>query len=123
MNLTTTIVQVFEPAMCCSTGVCGPSVDSRLVQFAGDIEWLKTQGVIVQRHNLAQSPGAFVENEPVRQALSDQGESALPIILVNGKLSLSGRYPERGELARITGVKAGETGIAPPSNCCRGGAC
>ena len=55
MNLTTQTLQVFDPAMCCSTGVCGPEVDTKLVQFAADLDWLKSQGVIVQRHNLSQT--------------------------------------------------------------------
>jgi hypothetical protein len=29
-------LDVFDPAMCCSTGVCGPEVDPQLVQFAAD---------------------------------------------------------------------------------------
>ena len=45
-------VQVFDPAMCCSTGVCGPSVDPVLPRFAADLEWLKSKGVQVERYNL-----------------------------------------------------------------------
>jgi arsenite-transporting ATPase len=56
-------LQIFDPAMCCSTGVCGPEVDTKLVQFAADLDWLKAQDVIVQRHNLSQDPAAFVENK------------------------------------------------------------
>ena len=52
-------VQVFDPAMCCSTGVCGPSVDPVLPRFAADLEWLKSKGVRVERYNLAQEVGAF----------------------------------------------------------------
>ena len=31
----------FDPPMCCSTGLCGPSVDDRLVQLQADIEAMK----------------------------------------------------------------------------------
>ncbi len=99
MNLNT--LQIFDPAMCCSTGVCGPEVDPKLVQFAADLDWLKSQGVIVQRHNLSQNPAAFVENEAVKTRLTDQGEAALPVILLNGKVAVTGRYPDRGELAAL----------------------
>lgn len=51
-------VRVFDPAMCCSTGICGPSVDPQLVRFAADLDWLKGQGVSVERFNLSQQPGA-----------------------------------------------------------------
>jgi len=71
-------MQVFDPAMCCSTGVCGPEVDTKLVQFAADLEWLKTQDVLVQRHNLSQNPAAFVENTTVQSTLREKGEAALP---------------------------------------------
>jgi hypothetical protein len=30
-------IRVFDPAMCCSTGVCGPSIDPELTRFAGDV--------------------------------------------------------------------------------------
>jgi len=79
MKLTTAIIQVFDPAMCCSTGVCGPEVDPRLVQFAADLEWLKTEGVLVERQNLSQNPKAYVENELVCATLAARGGSVLPI--------------------------------------------
>jgi len=65
-------LQVFDPAMCCSTGACGPEVDPKLVQFAADLDWLKSQGVIVQRHNLSQNPAVFVENEAVKATLTEK---------------------------------------------------
>ena len=86
MKLTTPILQVFDPAMCCSSGACGPNVDTKLVQFAADLDWLKTRDVIVQRHNLSQSPAAFVENETVKSTLTNPGEAALPVFLANGKV-------------------------------------
>jgi len=121
--MTTQILQVFDPAMCCSTGVCGPDVDSKLVQFAADLDWLKSQAVIVQRHNLSQNPVAFVENEAVKAALTEKGESALPILLANGKVAVTGRYPERGELASLLKLKATATAASAKSSCCCGGSC
>jgi len=53
-------IQVFDPPMCCSTGVCGLEVDPALVRFAADLEWLKESGVDVERFNLSQEPAAFV---------------------------------------------------------------
>lgn len=106
MNLTPQILQVFDPAMCCSTGVCGPEVDTKLVQFAADLDWLKSQGVIIQRHNLSQNPAAFVENEAVKTALTEKGEAALPVMLLNGKVAVTGRYPDRAELAALLKLKA-----------------
>ena len=123
MNMTTQTLQIFDPAMCCSTGVCGPEVDTKLVQFAADLDWLKSEGVIVQRHNLSQNPAAFVENAAVNTALTEKGEAALPVILVNGKVTTTGRYPERGELASLFKLKAKPSVAPAKSDCCCGGSC
>ena len=109
--------------MCCSTGVCGPDVDPKLVQFAADLDWLKPKGVIVQRHNLSQNPAAFVENEAVKATLAEKGEAALPVILVNGKVTTTGHYPERTELAGWFKLKATATNATAKSGCCCGGSC
>ena len=97
-------IEVYDPALCCPTGVCGPSVDPELVRFAADLDWLKTKGASVARFNLAQQPGAFAENELVRQELTAQGTASLPLILVDGVIATSGRYPARQELAELAGV-------------------
>lgn len=123
MNLTPQTLQVFDPAMCCSTGLCGPDVDSKLVQFAADFDWLKSRGVIVQRHNLSQKPAAFVENAAVRAALKDQGEAALPALLVNGQLAIAGRYPDRAELATLFKLKPTATNTPAKSPCCGESSC
>jgi len=93
-------IQVFDPALCCSSGVCGVDIDQALVTFAADIDWLKSQGVKVERANLAQQPQAFADHAQVRQLLQSQGDKALPTIIVDGQLKSSGRYPSRDELAR-----------------------
>lgn len=77
------LLQVFDPPMCHSTGVCGPSVDPELARCSGDLEWLKAQGVEVQRFNLAQNPGAFVKHQSIQQALAARGNDCLPLLLVD----------------------------------------
>ena len=66
---------VFDPPMCCSSGVCGPVIDPTLPRFAADLSWLVGQGVVVERYNLSQQPQAFAMNENVRVALVQQGNS------------------------------------------------
>lgn len=97
-------LSVYDPPMCCSTGVCGPEVDPALVTFASDLKWLQDRGVEVKRFGLAQNPAAFVENEKVRAALTDTGEAALPLVLVGDTVVAFGRYPTRGELAGRLGL-------------------
>lgn len=119
----TQTIQVFDPAMCCSTGVCGPGVDTKLVQFATDLDWLKSEGVIVQRHGLSQNPAAFAENKTVGKALNDKGESALPLVLVNGKVAVTGRYPNRKELAALVKVQVKAARKPAKSSCCGSEGC
>ena len=108
-------LQVYDPAMCCSTGVCGPDVDPALVRFAADLKWLREQGVEVERFNLTQSPMAFVESEVVKQALTDKGEAALPMLLIDGQVSSMGRYPERQELAVWAGLSQPTPSLFSPA--------
>jgi arsenite methyltransferase len=113
----TATVEVFDPSMCCSTGVCGPSVDPLLPRFAADLDWLTEHGVQVTRHNLAQEPGAFAAAPAVQVALTEQGTECLPLILVDGRVVSQATYPTRAELASWTGVDAGATTAAKPSCC------
>lgn len=94
-----TRVEVFDPPMCCSTGVCGPSVDPALAAFAADLQWAGEQGAEVTRYNLSQQPGPFAERADVRTLLAERGDEALPVVVVDGEVRSSGRYPGRDELA------------------------
>ncbi|MDZ7720169.1 MAG: arsenite efflux transporter metallochaperone ArsD [Balneolaceae bacterium] len=75
---TKTLIEVYDPAMCCSTGVCGPDVDDSLADFANDVKWLKSKGVEVKRYNLGQEPEAFKANPPVLTRLQKGGTEVLP---------------------------------------------
>lgn len=98
-------LQVFDPPMCCSTGVCGPSVDPALVSFSSDLHWLANAGLAVERYNLSQQPQAFAASEVVKAALREFGNECLPLILLDGAILSQGSYPKRDELARLTGVE------------------
>ena len=121
-------IQVFDPPMCCATGVCGPTVDPNVVQFAADLDWLATRGVTIRRFNLAQEPTSFAENAAVKALLARSNGSELPAIVVDGTVVASGRYPTRDELAAMAGLAAGvaveERTLAPgemkipDSGCC-----
>lgn len=107
-------VRVFDPAMCCSTGICGPSVDPQLARFSADLDWLTRQGISVERFNLSQQPAAFAADEAVKTALETKGEAGLPLVKVNGEVKSVGAYPSRDELATWTGIGAPEKA----SGCC-----
>ena len=110
-------IQIFDPGLCCSTGVCGVDVDQALVTFAADVEWASQRGARIQRFNLAREPMAFAENATVKGFLERSGQKALPLVLVDGEVALAGRYPKRAELGRWAGL------VAPPSTATDGGCC
>lgn len=97
-------VQVFDPALCCSSGVCGTNVDQKLVEFSANVDWIKQKGGQIERFNLAQQPMAFAESEAVKALLQQSGHAALPVTLVDGKVALSGSYPTREVLASWLGI-------------------
>ncbi|NTU58394.1 MAG: arsenite efflux transporter metallochaperone ArsD [Chlorobiaceae bacterium] len=114
-------IQVFEPALCCSTGVCGVDVDQKLVSFTADVAWAKQNGVAIERFNLAQQPLTFAENPIVREFLDRSGQEALPLTLVGGDMVLAGVYPTRADLARWSEVSL--TTATATKSCCSGKNC
>lgn len=98
-------VEVYDPAMCCSTGVCGPSVDPQLTKVAKQLSVLEANGVIVERFNLSTDTQAFVENELVSAHLQREGELALPITIVDGEVKKTKAYPTEKELSDWSGVE------------------
>lgn len=119
-------LEVFDPAMCCSTGVCGVEVDPLLVQFAADLKWAEAQGIKVARHNLGQEPQAFATNPAIVKEM-ETGMDRLPVIMIDGHIVSTGMYPSRQQLAQKLGVpltapdmppvKAGAC-CSPKSGCC-----
>ena len=108
------VVEVFEPALCCATGVCGEDVDQGLVTFSADMDFVRGRGGNVRRYNLASEPVAFAESEAVRGFLQVVGSKGLPLILVDGVTAMTGGYPDRAELSDWAGVAGpAEAGSAP----------
>lgn len=97
-------IRVFDPPMCCPTGVCGPSVDPDLARFSADLDWLAAQGVTVERFNLSSEPAAFVTHASVKSALESRGNDCLPLVLVDERVAVEGSYPSRETLAALAGV-------------------
>lgn len=110
-------VEVFEPALCCATGVCGEDVDQQLVMFSADLDFVSSRGGDVARYNLASEPSTFAENETVRAFLQVAGSGGLPLILVDGVTAMTGRYPDRNQLAAWAGVEGAGTNLLDESCC------
>ncbi len=107
-------IDIFDPAMCCSTGVCGTEVDQDLADFANTIKWLKSMGVSVVRHNLGQEPEAFKSHPGVLSKLKSEGSEALPIIVADNDIVSERAYPSRQQMAAWAGLPA--NGASPQSD-------
>lgn len=115
-------IVIYDPPMCCSTGVCGASVDPELLRVATVVEHLKQNGADISRFNLSGQPDAFVKNQSVKEALSKDGPEILPITVVNGQIVKTKQYPTNDELAQWTGVAVSNL-TQKGGGCCCGDDC
>lgn len=101
-----TELAIYEPAMCCSTGVCGPSVNEDLLQITSVMNALDTlEGFNATRYNLSSDPQAFVDNASLSTLLQEKGAEALPVTLLDGEVVKVGDYPSMEEITAFTGVR------------------
>lgn len=94
-------IAIYEPALCCETGVCGVNTDPELLQITASVRELQTLGYSIKRYNLNTYPMAFVTNTTVNRLLQEKGTDGLPCVLADGKMVLEGRYPTRSELIQF----------------------
>lgn len=116
-------LEIFDPAMCCSTGVCGPSIDPNLLRVSTVVNNLIKKGINVKRHNLSEEPGEYVKNIDVSALLKSKGVAALPITLLDGNIVKSGSYPTNKEFSEWLGINEFEISarkIKNPNSCCGG---
>ena len=106
-------IRIYESALCCDTGVCGPDVDQSLVDVTADVRHLQGLGADIARHNLASEPTAFAEDETVRGFMHLVGSNGLPLTIVDGVTVAAGTYPNRGQLLSLAGL--GEAAGGPKS--------
>lgn len=129
-------MQIFEPAMCCSTGLCGVGVDPELLRISTVLNTLEKKGVLVERCNLSNSPQAFVMNKVVNDFVKAKGVDDLPITLLDGEIVITGRYPSNDEFVKLLDISEDFLGEQKPIEetakenskesegcCCSGGSC
>ncbi|KHF40920.1 arsenite efflux transporter metallochaperone ArsD [Halalkalibacter okhensis] len=101
-------IRIYDPAMCCATGVCGPSVDPELTRVATAIFLLEKKNVDISRYNLGSEPQAFIDEAKIQEVLNTQGTDALPAAIVDGELKVEGRYPTNEEFAQWANISVSE---------------
>lgn len=111
-------IRIYEPAMCCSTGVCGVSVDPELLRMSSLVEKLDKKGIDIKRFNLNSAPQEFVENKKVNEILNQKGEDVLPLTMVDDEIIKSGAYPSNEEFEEILSTKIDEKNEEDESSGC-----
>ncbi|TGE33165.1 arsenite efflux transporter metallochaperone ArsD [Desulfosporosinus sp. Sb-LF] len=106
-------MQIFEPAMCCSTGLCGVGVDTELLRISTVLNSLKKNGIEVDRFNLTNAPMEFVNNNAVNDLLNTKGVDNLPAIVLEGAIMITGRYPSNEEFAELLNIPVRFLGEQP----------
>lgn len=91
-------VELFDPPLCCPTGICGPTIDQTLLDVNEMVMTLQVQGVSVERYQMTTHPNAFLGNPEVMKLVREQQMAALPIVVVRGKVVKVGAYPTLDEV-------------------------
>lgn len=111
-------IRIFEPAMCCATGLCGPSIDPELLRISTLLSSLKEKGIVVERYNLTSHPQVFAQNEAVKELLSKHGTAILPVTISGEDVVLTGRYSTNQEVLAWLQVDAQAIGLKEEPACC-----
>ncbi|HWT76191.1 MAG TPA: arsenite efflux transporter metallochaperone ArsD [Mobilitalea sp.] len=125
-------LEIFEPAMCCPTGLCGVGVDPELLRISTVLDTLEKKDIKVERYNLSSAPQAFVTNNTVNQFIKDKGVEGLPVAVLDGEIVITGRYPSNDEFGALLDLSQdvlGEAKVDAEGSdesdgcCCSGGCC
>ncbi|SER70115.1 arsenite efflux transporter metallochaperone ArsD [Salisediminibacterium halotolerans] len=106
--MTAKTIEIFDPALCCPTGVCGPGVDPELTRIARMVSALTGLGYEVKRYNLAQEAEYFTKYQAIHDLLEKDGPDGLPAVVVDGELVIKQRYPTKTECAEWLGLSEAE---------------
>ncbi len=91
-------IEIFDPPMCCPTGICGPTIDQELLDVSEMVQHLKNKGLRVERYQMTTHPGKFSENLQVMGLIREKQMAALPITVVRGEILAVGYYPKLEEI-------------------------
>ncbi len=91
-------IELFDPPMCCPSGLCGPALDQTLLDVNEMIMSLQRENLRVERYQMASNPNAFLGNAEVMKLVREKQMEALPIIVVHGKVIKVGAYPTADEV-------------------------
>lgn len=120
-SITMKKMSIFEPALCCDTGICGVSVDPELLRISTVINALKKNGVAIDRFNLNNAPMSFINNKVINNFINEKGVDGLPAVMLDDEIIITGRYPSNDEIISYLDIPASyltESKPAKKKSCC-----
>ena len=100
--MTKTDLIIYEGAMCCSTGICGPEPDKVLIDFNETLKKIQHEfhDVNVVRGSLSFNVNMFLEKNEIIELVKEEGPEILPITTINGNIVAKRRYLTYEELKK-----------------------
>ena len=98
-------IEIFDPPLCCPTGICGPTVDQTLINVNEMIASLQQDGIQIERYQMTSNPHAFLNNPEVMKLVQEKQMAALPITVISNQVIKTGAYPNLEEINSALGVK------------------
>jgi hypothetical protein len=95
---------IYDPAMCCPSGMCGVSIDPEIIRVATTLHMFKSYNIEVKRYNLTSNPMEFVTQLEVNKYINEHGIDCLPITVYNNRVVMVGRYPTNQEMVEMVGL-------------------
>lgn len=110
-------IKIYDPALCCPTGLCGPNINTELMRISVVLETLKRKGIIVERFNLRDNPQVYVDNKIINELLMKEGAEQLPATTVDGEIVVKGLYPTNKQIAEWLNISEEELTVKKIVNC------
>lgn len=97
-------VIVYEGALCCPSGVCGPEPDKTIINFNEMIRNLAdNEQINITRVSMSFDMDRFLQEPLIFGRIRENGPAVLPITMVDGKIILEKKYPVLDDLQHFFG--------------------
>ncbi len=93
------MIRIYEPDICVSMA-CGMEREKELKELAVWIRQLRKEGMDIQRYNYTLHKERFLE-EPLVEGYDFESKDSQPVTVADGKIVISGRYPDIDELRKL----------------------
>ena len=97
-------LEIFEQDCCSNVEFCGDELRKELERVAAVILSLERHQIVVERHRPATSWSAFQNYPQVNCMINRKGVDCYPLVTLDGRGVMCGRYPSNEEFATLLDV-------------------